>query len=138
MILSRLDRMNVTSSIVLVAGLALFLPACGSIPQSLVLGDPQSLILGKWEVSGAQTGGVDDERATAAGRAIKMSAEFNKDGTAKITMLGQTLQGTYRINGEKELEWTMSGITTKSRLNVTATELDVTDDADRTIKYRRK
>ena len=66
-----------------------------------------------------------------------MSAEFNRDGTAKITMMGQTLKGTYKINGE-ELEWTMSGITTKSKLNVTATELEVTDDSNRTIKYKRK
>ena len=83
-------------------------------------------------------GGVDDESAAAAGKAIKMSAEFNRDGTAKMTMLGQTLQGTYKINGENELEWTMRGITAKSKLNVTATELELTDDANRTIKYKRK
>ena len=122
--------MNAKLSIVLVACVAMFVSACGS--------SPQSLILGKWEMAGAQVGGVDDERATAAGRAIKMSAEFNRDGTAKITMMGQTLQGTYKINGENELEWTMSGITTKSTLNVTATELELTDDANRTIKYTRK
>jgi hypothetical protein len=89
-------------------------------------------------MAGAQVGGVDNESATSAGRAIKMSAEFDRDGAAKITMMGQTLQGTYKINGENELEWTMSGITTKSKLNVTATELEVTDGANRTIKYRRK
>jgi hypothetical protein len=53
-------------------------------------------------------------------------------------MMGQTLQGNYKINGGNELEWTTSGITTKSKLNVTATELEVTDDANRTIKYKRK
>jgi len=130
--------MNAKLSIVLVACVALLVSACSSSPQSLILGNPQSLILGKWEVAGAQVGGVDNESAAAAGRAIKMSAEFNRDGTAKITMMGQTLQGTYKINGENELEWTMSGITTKSKLNVTATELEVTDDANRTIKYKRK
>ena len=122
--------MTVKLSILLAACVALFLSACGSSPQSLVLG--------KWEVAGAQVGGVDNESAAAAGRAIKMSAEFNRDGTAKITMMGQTLQGTYKINGEKELEWTMSGITKKSKLTVTATELELTDDANRTIKYKRK
>jgi hypothetical protein len=122
--------MNAKLSIVLAACVALFVSACSS--------SPQSLILGKWEVAGAQVGGVDNESATAAGRAIKMSAEFNRDGTAKITMMGQTLQGTYKINGENELEWTMSGITRKSKLNVSATELEVTDDANRTIKYKRK
>jgi hypothetical protein len=130
--------MNAKLSILVAACVALFLSACGSSPQSLILGNAQSLILGKWEVAGAQVGGVDNESAAAAGRAIKMSAEFNRDGTAKITMMGQTHQGTYKINGENELEWTMSGITTKSKLNVTATELEVTDDANRTIKYKRK
>jgi hypothetical protein len=67
-----------------------------------------------------------------------MSAEFNRGGTAKITMMGKTLQGVYKINGQHELEWTMGGITTKSKLNVTATELELTDDANRTIKYKRR
>jgi hypothetical protein len=122
--------MNTKLGTVLLACVALFLSACRS--------SPQSLILGKWEVAGAQVGGVDDESAAAAGRAIKMSAEFNRDGTAKITMMGHTLQGAYKINGENELEWTMSGVTTKSKLNVTATELELTDGANRTIKYKRK
>ncbi len=122
--------MNAKLSILVAACVALFLSACGS--------SPQSLILGKWEVASARVGGVDNESAAAAGRAIKMSAEFNRDGTAKITMMGQTHQGTYKINGENELEWTMSGITMKSKLNVTATELEVTDDANRTITYKRK
>jgi hypothetical protein len=121
--------MNAKLSIVLVACVALLVAACAS--------GPQSLILGKWEMASAQVGGVDDESAAVAGKAIKMSAEFNRDGTAKITMMGRTLQGTYKINGENELEWTMSGITTKSKLNVTATELELTDDANRTIKYKR-
>jgi len=51
---------------------------------------------------------------------------------------GKLLQGTYKINDENELEWTMSGITTKTKLNVTTTELELTGDANRTIKYRRK
>jgi hypothetical protein len=106
----------------------LFLSACGS--------GPRSLILGKWEVAGATVGGADVV-SPEVGRAIKMTAEFSGDGTAKITMFGQTAQGTYKLAGD-ELEWTMNGITTKGRVNVTATELDVTDDANRTIKYRRK
>jgi uncharacterized protein (TIGR03066 family) len=121
--------MNAKSSIAFVACVALFISACGSSNQSMIPRDPQKLILGKWEVVGAQVEGVEDESAAAAGRAIKMSAEFNRDGTAKIAMMGQTLRGTYKINGENKLEWTMSGITTKSKLNVTATELELTDDA---------
>ena len=126
----RSEHMNANLSIVLLACLALFASACAS--------GPESLILGKWEVAGAQVGGVDNESAAAAGRAIKMSAEFRPDGTAQITMLGHTLQGTYKINGENELEWTTSGTTTKSKLNVTATELELADVANRTIKYKRK
>jgi hypothetical protein len=67
-----------------------------------------------------------------------MTAEFSRDGTAKLTLLGQTLQGTYKLNAENELEWTMNGITTKSKVNVTPTELELTDDANRTITYKRK
>ena len=128
--LARENKVKATLSSVRVAFVALFVSACGS--------SPQSLIPGKWEVIGARVGGVDDKSGAEAGRAIGMSAEFNRDGTAKITMMGQTLQGTYKINGEHELEWTMSGITTKTKLNVTATELELTDDASRTIRYRRK
>jgi hypothetical protein len=122
--------MNSKLSIALVACGALFVSACGS--------SPQSQIVGKWEIAGAQVGGVDDASAAAAGKAIKMSAEFYKDGTAKMTMMGHTLQGTYKINGDDELEWTMGGITTKGKLNVTGNELEVTDQTNRTIRYKRK
>ena len=119
--------MNMKLSVVVLACVALFLSACGS--------GPQSLIVGKWEVASAQAGGVE---VGEVGRAIQMTAEFSRDGTAKMTMFGQTLRGTYKLNGENELEWTMSGITTKSKVNVTATELELTDDANRTITYKRK
>jgi hypothetical protein len=122
--------MNAKLKIVLVACLTLIVSGCGARPQSL--------ILGKWEVAGAKVGGEDVRSAAEVGSAIKMTAEFNPDGTAKLTMMGQTLQGTYKVNGENELEWTMNGITTKSKVNVTATELDVTDDAHRTITYKRR
>jgi hypothetical protein len=67
-----------------------------------------------------------------------MTVEFKSDGTATISMLGQTVQGTYKLNGETELEWSMNGRTTKSKVRVTATELELTDNANRTIKYKRK
>ncbi len=107
--------MNPKVSIVVAACVVLFLSACGA--------SPQSLIVGKWEVEGAP---------------IKMTAEFSRDGTAKITMFGQTLQGAYKLSAENELEWTLNGKTTKAKVNVTATELELTDDANRTIKYKRK
>ena len=102
-------------SFVLVAWAALFVSSCGS--------SPQSLIIGKWEVENAP---------------LKMTAEFSADGTAKMTMFGQTLQGKYKLDSGNELEWTMNGMTTKSKVNLTATEMELTDNENRTIKYRRK
>jgi hypothetical protein len=55
-----------------------------------------------------------------------------------VTMMGKTFQGTYKIVGDNELDWTMGGVTTKSKMKLTATELELTDDANRTIKYKRK
>jgi len=100
--------------IVIALSVALFLSACSSRPQSL--------IVGKWEAESA----------------AKVTAEFSEDGTAKLTMLGQTLSGTYKLNTEDELEWTVNGITTRMKVHVTATELEVTDGSNRTIKYKRK
>ncbi len=120
--------MNTKLSIVAAACMALFLSACVS--------SPRRLILGKWEVASAKVGGAD-VAIPDAGTAFKMTAEFSSDGTAKITMFGQTLQGTYKLNAD-ELEWTMNGQTTKSKVTVTATELDLTDESNRTIVYKRK
>jgi hypothetical protein len=107
--------MRTKSGTVAAVCVALFLSACAPTPQNL--------ILGRWEVENAPT---------------KMTAEFRGDGTATIHILGQTVQGTYKLNGENELEWSMNGRSTKAKVNVTATELELTDDANRTIKYKRK
>jgi hypothetical protein len=100
--------------IVAATSVALFASSCVS--------SPQHLITGEWEAESA----------------LKVTAEFSRDGTASLTMLGQTLHGTYRLNNENELEWTLNGKTTKSKVNVTATELELTDGANQTIRYRRK
>jgi hypothetical protein len=91
----------------------LFMAGCGS--------SPQNMIVGKWEVENAP---------------LKMMAEFRGDGTAKITMFGQTMQGRYKLDAG-ELVWTLNGRTTKGKVNVTATELELTDDENRTIRYKR-
>jgi uncharacterized protein (TIGR03066 family) len=104
--------MKAKLSIVLIVCAALSVAACGY--------SPQSLILGKWDVESA----------------VKMTVEFSGDGTAKLTMFGQTLHGTYKFDGN-ELEWTLNGKTTRSKASVTATELELTDDANQTIKYKR-
>jgi hypothetical protein len=122
--------MNANLSIVLVASAALLVSACGS--------SPQSLIVGKWELASAKVGGADAVSATEVGKAIKMTAEFNSDGTAKMTVMGQTLPATYKLDAGNELEWTMNGISNKSKVHVTETELELTDGANRTIKYKRK
>jgi len=99
---------------IVVAACLVLLSACSSRPQSL--------ILGKWEVENAPT---------------KMTAEFKSDGTATVSIFGQTVHGTYKLTGDNELEWSVNGMTTKSRIKVTATELELTDNANRTIRYRR-
>ena len=100
---------------IVAAACALLFLSCGS--------SPQSLILGKWEVENAP---------------MKMTAEFKADGTATVGMLGQTVQGSYKLTGDDELEWSMNGMTTKAKVKVTATELELTDSANRTIRYKRQ
>jgi cytochrome c oxidase assembly protein Cox11 len=116
MLLANLWRRNLNhvKVILTIACLALFLSGCRSTPQSL--------IIGKWEV---ETG-------------LKVTAEFARDGTATLTMFGQTLHGTYKLNAENELEWNLNGRTTKNRVTVGATELEVTNAENQTIKYKRK
>jgi uncharacterized protein (TIGR03066 family) len=95
-----------------VACVALFVPGCGS--------SPQDMIVGKWEAG--ETG-------------FKLTVEFAKGGAAKITMFGQTLRGTYKLNGD-ELEWTMGGKSTKSKAKVTESEMELSSEG-KTIKYKR-
>ena len=83
---------------------------------------PRDLIIGKWK---AGQGG------------LKVSAEFATDNTAKLTMFGQTVHGVYKIDGD-DLTWTLNGITTKMKIKVTATELDVTGSDGQTIVYSRE
>lgn len=104
------------------AKLSIVMATCVALCVSACSPSPQSLILGKWEVENAP---------------MKMTAEFSSDGTAKITMLGQTVQGRYKLNSGNELEWTMNGMSTKSKVTVTATELELTNDTNQTIKYKR-
>jgi uncharacterized protein (TIGR03066 family) len=91
---------------------ALCVSGCGS--------KPENLIVGKWE-------------AGQAGVALKV--EFTKDGKAKMNMFGQSLQGTYKLTGD-QLEWTLNGMTTKCKVKVTATEMELTSDG-KTITYKK-
>lgn len=82
---------------------------------------PRSLIVGKWE----------------AGQAgAKLTAEFTRDGKATLTILGQRIQGTYRLNGDDELEWTLNGTTKKCKVKVTATELELVSEGN-TVTYKK-
>jgi hypothetical protein len=105
--------MNTKIRFVMVACVALLVSACGS--------KPKDLIVGKWE---AGEGGA------------KVTAEFTKDAKGQLTILGKTLQGTYKMNGEDELEWTLNGTTTKIKVKVTSTELELTTQG-KTIKYKK-
>ena len=109
--------MNLKSSVFTI-GAVLFLSGCRT-----TVGSPQNLIVGKWEVENAP---------------LKMTAEFRPDGTAEINMFGQPARGTYKITDGNELVWTMNGITTTAKLSVNATELEVTNDQNQTVKYQRK
>ena len=105
--------MKTKLAVVLVACVALFVSGCSS--------SVQDKLVGKWEAGDA---------------GLKITAEFAKDGTAKLTMLGQTMNGTYKVNGDDELEWTVNGKTTKGKVKVTATELEMTRDGQ-TVKYKK-
>jgi hypothetical protein len=100
----------------------LFLSGCGSSAQNPIVGSsPQNLIIGKWEAG--ESGGI-------------ITAEFSKDGKANLTMFGRTLEGTYKMNGDDELEWTLNGKTTKCKVKVSATTLVVTSEGN-TVKYKK-
>jgi len=104
--------MKTRIGIVAVACVAIFVSACSS--------SPQNLIVGKWE---------------AGESGLKITAEFAKEGKAKLTMFGQTLRGTYKLNDD-ELEWTLNGKTTKFKAKVTTTEMELTSEG-KTIKYKK-
>jgi hypothetical protein len=106
------NNMMKKAGIAVVACVALFVSACGS--------GSQDLIVGKWE---AGEGG------------FKLTAEFTKDGKTKMTVMGQTLEGTYKVKGD-ELEWTMGGKTTTTRFKVTKLDLEVTREG-KTVKYKK-
>ncbi len=101
--------------------LSVLLVICAALFESACATSPQNLILGKWQAEST----------------VKMTAEFNRDGTAKLTIFGQTVQGNYKLE-DNELVWTLNGRTTKGNVNVTATQLQLTDDQNRTIQYRRE
>jgi hypothetical protein len=105
--------MKTRFAFVVLACVVLSLSGCGS--------SPQNLIVGKWEAG--QPGG-------------KLTVEFSKDGQAKLTILGKTLDGAYKVNGGDELEWTLNGKTTKCKVKVTTTELELTSEGN-TITYKK-
>src|SRR5690349_13558393 len=104
--------MKTKFALVVLACVTLMVAGCGS--------GAQDRIVGKWE----------------AGQAgAKLKAEFGKDGQAKLTMMGKTFQGTYKVNGD-QLEWNMGGMTTRCKMNVTATSLELTSEG-KTVTYKR-
>jgi len=83
------------------AAALLSMAGCGS--------SPQNLIVGRWE----------------AGQAgIKVTTEFSRDGKVTVTMFGRPVHGTYKMNGNDELEQTLNGKTTKCKVRVSASDLD--------------
>jgi uncharacterized protein (TIGR03066 family) len=107
-------RSNLTAAraFVLLACVALFAAGCGSAPEDR--------IVGKWEAGTAPA---------------TMTAEFAKDGTATLTVLGKPVTGTYKLTGD-ELEWTVGGQTTRSKVKLTATGMELTSGG-KTITYKK-
>jgi hypothetical protein len=103
------------TGILAIGFLAAMLGGCGT--------PSQGLIVGKWELQDGPT---------------RMVVEFHRDGTADLSMLGQTLHGTYKLNADNEMEWNMNGISAKQKVNVTAERLEITDDRNQTVLYYRK
>jgi uncharacterized protein (TIGR03066 family) len=68
-----------------VAAVALVLPACGS-------NKPKDMIVGKWE---------EDKEGK------KVTLEFTGDGKWKMTGEGGGVDGTYKFNGDDEIEMVM-------------------------------
>jgi uncharacterized protein (TIGR03066 family) len=93
---------------------------CAALSLSGCADSPQNRIVGKWEAG--QTG-------------AKLTAEFSKDGKAKIGMFGMASEGTYKVNGD-EMEWTLNGTTTRYKVKVSATDLELTSDG-KTITYKK-
>jgi hypothetical protein len=111
---------------------------CVALLVSACTSSPQTMILGKWDVDTARDadGRVQTFNGQVGGKS--MSVEFDNNGTAKLTMMGQTMRGTYQLNAGNELTWTVNGMSVKSKAKITATELELTDQANRTIRYKRK
>jgi len=103
--------MKMKLGIMAVACVVVFMSGCGS--------STENQIIGKWE----------------AGEPSVVTVEFAQDGKAKITMFGQTLEGTYKLTGD-DLEWTVNGKTTKSKVKLTAREMEMTSEG-RTVKYKK-
>jgi hypothetical protein len=105
-------KMKTKLGFALAACMALVLSACSS--------SPRDLIVGKWETEGP----------------VKLTAEFTSDSKGKLTVMGQTTQGTYKVNGD-QLVWTVNGTTTTSKLKVTGSELQLTNKEGQTIRYKK-
>jgi len=106
--------MNTKFAFLALACVALLIAGCGS--------SPQNRIVGKWE----------------AGQAgFKVTTEFTRDGKVALTMFGQQVHGTYKMNGNDELEQTLNGKTTKCKVKVTAKELELTNTEGKTVTYKK-
>ena len=100
--------------VLLSTGLLVSLAACDA--------SSRQQIVGKWQ----------------AGGALKVTAEFDRKGVAQLTIFGQTVRGHYEWVGDNVLQCTLNGITTRYRIRVSATELELTDEHNQTIVYDRR
>jgi hypothetical protein len=104
--------MRTLIALIALVWVTLSMSGCGS--------STQNQMVGKWE----------------AGDGIKLAAEFRKDGKGRLTLFGQTIEGTYKVNDNDEMEWTVNGTTQKFKVKVNGNEMEINNGKD-AITYKR-
>jgi uncharacterized protein (TIGR03066 family) len=91
---------------------------------------PAELIVGKWE----GTRKIGD-------RDVKMTVQFKKDGMLEVALGESVLKGTWKLlpDGMLQLSLTRGAdtVTNKVKVAVSESELDLTDSAGKTDKFKR-
>ena len=115
-------RGNAWCAKTMATNLVILLSTCLLVSLAACDASSHQQIVGKWQ----------------AGGAIKVTAEFDRKGVAQLTIFGQTVRGRYEWVGDNVLQCTLNGITTRYRIKVSATQLELTDDRNQTIVYDRR
>jgi serine/threonine protein kinase len=67
---------------------------------------------------------------------IRIIQEFRKNGQSKITLLGKTTIGTYKLNGD-DIDWRSGAMTAKCKVTFfSSTEMELSNEAG-SVKYKK-